>query len=327
MGAVYNPQTIDLRNEPSWQDYAGDLLNQFVNIYAKRKRQKEIDDQLKKAKEQGYKVKTTYDEDGNRKYEISEPENSAEDLLKMMKYKEAQKYVTDKGIDWQNMPDEVKKMLGADIERKNDFSGFLDMIAGIKSPEEVLPQKQLSAIQNRIAPLSLGQAEGGEVLTLPQATYRDGGIYSPSGLIGEYLQGYEPKPAPQAVTSSDVTDFLKMFAGQQAGVSPEELVRDIWKKKIGVETPNIREQVLREVAKSKELSPGEQKIYNLIDREALFSSMINSIISENLNAVSQDINPKVGERINALRSIGWEDKDIINALREKGINPVIYGLK
>ena len=93
---------------------------------------------------------------------------------------------------------------------------LLSGLAGLKPMEEIMPKETIQ----QVSPLSVGQAEGGEVLTPPGAIYKDGIIYDPQGnKIGEYLPGQEPKAQPAAVP-----DIMR----QNLGVTQGELVRKIF---------------------------------------------------------------------------------------------------
>ena len=102
-------------------------------------------------------------------------------------------------------------------QRENSsMKDIISVLAGIKPIESVVPKETLQ----QISPLSAGQAEGGEVLTPPGATYKDGIIYDTQGnQIGEYLPGQEPTKQPAAVP-----DIMR----QNLGVTQGELVRKIF---------------------------------------------------------------------------------------------------
>jgi hypothetical protein len=105
------------------------------------------------------------------------------------------------------------------VEKPKEQSFIKDLLstlAGFKPMEEVMPKETIQ----QVSPLSAGQAEGGEVLTPPGATYKDGIIYDTQGnQIGEYLPGQEPIKQPAAVP-----DIMR----QNLGVTQGELVRKIF---------------------------------------------------------------------------------------------------
>jgi len=102
-------------------------------------------------------------------------------------------------------------------QRENSsMKDIISVLAGIKPIESVVPKETLQ----QISPLSVGQAEGGEVMSPPGATYKDGIIYDAQGTkIGEYLPGTEPTKQVAAVP-----DIMR----QNLGVTQGELVRKIF---------------------------------------------------------------------------------------------------
>lgn len=266
MAAVYSPSMIDLKDSPSWQEGVGNMLMQIANAYAEKKKKDVLKTKIDEARKSGQRVKEVYDEYGNSSYTIEEPkEQSYNDLLEMMKYKEAMKYNTDKGIDWANMPDEVKKALGAYVEPKQtdtDINDLLAILAEMKDPSKLLSPEQISQF-----PHSLGQSEGGEVLTPERAQYIDGSIYSSEGeRIGNYLPGYEPKPYTKAIP-----EILRNILG----VSKEEVTRKALGLPKGEREPNVREGVLRKVVNGEKLNSGEQRVFEIISKEEAFRNMLN----------------------------------------------------
>jgi len=115
---------------------------------------------------------------------------------------------------------EKKAELEAPYKKQKELGkNILGVVGGILPSEEIFPKETIEAV----SPLGLGKIrEGGEVLTPPGATYKDGIIYSPTGKkIGSYLPGYEP--------TKQVEIGKKMFPGvlgEQLGITREEATRE-----------------------------------------------------------------------------------------------------
>jgi len=113
----------------------------------------------------------------------------------------------------------ISEKAKAQYKRPKEQSFIKDLLsglAGFKPMEEIMSKETIQ----QVSPLSVGQAEGGEVLTPPGATYKDGITYDAQGnQIGEYLPGQEPTKQPAAVP-----DIMR----QNLGVTQGELVRKIF---------------------------------------------------------------------------------------------------
>ena len=85
------------------------------------------------------------------------------------------------------------------------------VMAGTLNPSVLAP-----STQKALTPLSVGKAEGGQVLTPPGAVYNNGQIISNGRPIGEYLPGYEPKVSPAVIPA--------MLRGK-TGITKEQAIR------------------------------------------------------------------------------------------------------
>ncbi len=112
------------------------------------------------------------------------------------KYKEATIKKAEMELESAQLENEQNKRLHEDaLNRVKGATSALSAISGftMNQPNNVL---------------SMGQAEGGEVVTPPGSTFSDGQIFDAQGNpAGEYLPGYEPKsatitPSAQATASA-----------------------------------------------------------------------------------------------------------------------------
>jgi hypothetical protein len=181
---------------------------------------------------------------------------------------------------------------------------LLSGLAGLKPMEEIMPKETIQ----QVSPLSVGQAEGGEVLTPPGATYKDGIIYDPQGnKIGEYLPGQEPKAQPAAVP-----DIMR----QNLGVTQGELVRKIFglpaqAKKEGEITKVQAINILSDPMKAENLRSKYPEYYKKLEQiagmsgvatEKEFTDEQKQLIQDNLNAYPDKTREEI---IEALQKRGY----------------------
>jgi len=147
----------------------------------------------------------------------------------------------------------IKQQISSEYKPEKKEENFekklLRVMAGVSPVTEVVPEEELPEA------VGLGEAEGGQVLLPPGATYKEGQIFSPTGeLIGEYLPGYEPKDVARDI----VADTLRSYYG----IPQKEAAREVF----GIGKPSkLTAEEVRERTKARREVGREQDIIDLFE--------------------------------------------------------------
>ncbi|HDP36813.1 MAG TPA: hypothetical protein ENN27_02930 [Candidatus Atribacteria bacterium] len=115
--------------------------------------------------------------------------------------------------------------------------------------------------------------------------------YRPKGAV------FQPKTSEGKITASDIKELEKSFPA--------------WKKALPAWLPGKQPKEIIKEAREKLIKQKFGEEFTKTKRATLTPQQNQAIIN----------------RIQQLRTAGWTDKDIVAALREKGINPATYGLR
>lgn len=189
-GSAYDPGFMQNIN-PILGGLGNGMQKGIADYQTEQKRTKSFDDSARKAAEQGLQLSgITTDENGNPKLEYKNPA----------------------------------------FEKRDGFKSedLLAVLSGIRPPSAMGMNKN-TVDPNIFAPKSVGQAEGGQVLTPLGSTVRDGVIYDSAGnRIGETTDESLPN-VPDAITDSSIREVLnnKLRMGdavtsRAAGITPTE---------------------------------------------------------------------------------------------------------
>ena len=108
----------------------------------------------------------------------------------------------------------------AESLKKKNTSPYEQAKTGIGVMGGVISPKELSqSTRAKLAPLLLGNAEGGQVLTPPGAVYNNGQIMSNGQQIGSYLPGYEPTAETSAIPA---------ILRNKLGITQKQAVRNFY---------------------------------------------------------------------------------------------------
>jgi len=130
----------------------------------------------------------------------------------------------------------------------------------VEAEQSAAMEKQLIEGILKQSIMSMGPAEGGQVMAPEGATAQDGQIMGAGGQqIGEYMPGYEP----QMTEINEESPYLEFMRNAPEGVSLD-MGRVKFSAPSKSDTGNVQQSIMRKIVNGEPLTAGEQQLYDQV---------------------------------------------------------------